>query len=94
MTYIKDALVVILAVILAVIIFVGSIVVTVSVGYFIGMVIAIMPFVSDLLIDGVGVTKQQIPVITAWMAVLRLVVTTSISLRNRKELTLNADDHR
>ncbi|MBU5266257.1 hypothetical protein [Virgibacillus proomii] len=83
-----------MAVILAVIIFVGAIIVTVSVGYFIGMVIAIMPFVSDLLINGVGVTKQQIPVITAWMAVLRLVVTTSISFRNWKELTLNADDHR
>lgn len=84
MSYIKDALVVILAVILAVIIFVGAIIITVSVGYFIGMVIAITPFVSDWITHGVGISKQQIPIITAWMALFRFVVTTSISFGKQK----------
>lgn len=48
--------------------------VVVGAGYFLGMVIAILPFVSGWLTASLPITTSQIPGIVAWIAVFGLFV--------------------
>ncbi|WP_077297414.1 hypothetical protein [Virgibacillus pantothenticus] len=57
----------------------------VAFGYFIGILIVSLPFLSGWLTDSIGISPEQIPNITAWMVVLRLLITAGNSFRNLKE---------
>lgn len=51
-----------------------SVVLAVGFGYLLGTLIVLLPFVGDLLVDGLPVTESQIPGITAWLAVAGLFI--------------------
>lgn len=57
-----------------VITFLLIVVATVGIGYLLGMLLAILPFVSGWLTEGLSIEKSQIPSITAWFAVGSLFI--------------------
>lgn len=59
---------------LIVAIFIGGLYLTVILGYVIGILIEITPFISDWLTAYLPVEKSQIPGITAWLAVASLFI--------------------
>lgn len=75
---ITDLLKVIGAVLGIVLAIVASIVLSIAAGYLVGMFIAILPFISDWLTQGLGVDKSQIPGIVAWFAVAGLWIGGSV----------------
>lgn len=48
--------------------------VTVGLGYFIGVVLSFIPFINGFLTFGTGITNNQIPTYTAWMALGALFI--------------------
>ena len=66
-----------LAAVITLVMFVISLILTVVAGYFVGVILAVTPFINDMLY----VDHELIPVLTAWFAVagvfLKATITTN-----------------
>lgn len=74
MSVFKDVLKMIGYVIFITSVIILAIYLAVTFGYFIGTVIANLPFLGGWLVDNTGVSKEQIPNITAWIAIAVLLI--------------------
>ena len=71
----KEFFGVILAVVVMLVMFLVSLVLTVVAGYFVGVILAVTPFINDMLY----VDHELIPVLTAWFAVAGLFFKSTVT---------------
>ena len=64
----------ILTALLVVVLIIVGLFLTIAIGYFLGIILTILPFVSGWLTATLPVTAAQIPAITAWLAVAGLFI--------------------
>lgn len=64
----------ILTALLVVTIVILAVFITVAIGYYFGVFLTILPFVSGWLTYALPITASQIPAITAWLAVASLFI--------------------
>lgn len=57
----------VIAVVLFVALVLAMVIASAAIGYAIGLVISSIPFVAEWLTIGIGVSKAQIPALTAWV---------------------------
>ena len=74
MSVLTDALKVIAAVALGIIVILIALYAVIGFGYLVGMLLAILPFISEWLTEGLPVTAQQLPGIVAWLAVAGMFI--------------------
>ena len=74
MNVLLDVLKVIGAVALGIIVILIGLYAGIGFGYLVGMLLAILPFISEWLTEGLPVSTQQLPGIVAWLAVAGMFI--------------------
>lgn len=69
----KDIIKIILAAMVFVVIFLLMMYLTIAVGYGIGILLSVLPFVSGWLTNSLPITAEQIPHITSWISVIGML---------------------
>lgn len=78
-----DVIKAILTALLDVVLIIVGLFLTVAIGYSLGIILTILPFVSGWLTATLPVTAAQIPAITAWLAVAGLFIEVTSKVANK-----------